>query len=230
MILADQYLELSKKFEDQVVRDNKYHNEQSLFLPNVTPTEPVDFILIGAEPSKGNWCPNDTDGRLAIEFGFRNFRGCWECTELHHCIHKYLCQGQGTFYLTDLAKGAIRGHNDKKKKWLKYERWYDLLIEELALVAKPDATIISIGGTTAHFLNTKGLHGHVGTVPHYSKSTRNHGKYIPVYKEQWEKFNRTLTRLPNGKEIKPSDKKWMFDYKILFERFRPGGKADWRGL
>ena len=147
---------------------------------------------------------------------------------MHHCVDNYLCRGSSSYYLTDLAKGAVFGSVAWSDAWPKYERWYRLLREELQLVAKPDAVIISIGNKAASFLAQRGLHGHVGKIPHYSGRSRQRGNMAKACPDEWKRFCEKPLELPSGTQVSEAKKKWMFDYKVLFECFRPGGDADWR--
>lgn len=230
MTLEVAYHDLERRFEDMVAIDNEKHGANSVFLPNVVPLGLVDFVLIGSEPSRGRWGKTIEEAHEKVRGGFINFRGCWRCSPLHYCIFKYLCQGNDSYHLTDLAKGAITGGAPWSKNWPKYERWFPLLCEELALVAKPDAVVISIGDNAGDFLLRRGLHGHVGRVPHYSGRVTNHGKFNSVFPREWEEFRSVMVKLPCGKAVSEAQKRWMFDYKVLFKRFRPGGEADWRHL
>ena len=222
------YRQLELRFEHMVQKDNEVYDAGSLYLPNVAPLAPVDFVLIGSEPSRGTWGQTDAKAHESIAKGFRNFGGCKRCEPLHYCVDEFLCQGSGSYYLTDLAKGAVSGVVPWRKAWEKYERWYCLLREELALVAKPDATVISIGDKAAGFLAQRGLHGHVGKVPHYSGRARNHGKMADAFPLEWESFRSTPLELGREGEVSEAKKRWMFDYRVLFERYRPCGDADWR--
>ena len=229
--LESAYGKLKLQFEEMVECDNRAHCAKSVFLPNVVPLAPVDFVLVGSEPSRGTWGRTDEEAREKIAKGFRNFGGCKRCEPLHYCVDQWLCQGSGSYYLTDLAKGAVSGSIPRRESWEKYERWYPLLLDELKLVAKPDATVISIGHNAAGFLLHRGLRGHVGKVPHYAGRSRDLGKLISAFPTKWESFCKEMLELPPGRKVRKvsdTERKWMFDYKVLFERFRPGGNADWR--
>ena len=226
-VFESAYRELKLRFKEEVKRDNEVDSANSLFLPNVVPLAPVDFILVGSEPSRARWAPTDEKGRENIAKGFRNFRGCRRCEPLHYCVDRWLCQGSGSYYLTDLAKGAVFGSVPWPENWEKYERWYPLLLAELELVAKPDAMVISIGSSAGGFLVQRGLRGHVGRVPHYSARSRALGNMASAYPTEWKSFREEIFELPSGKPVSDATKKWMFYYRVLFERFRPGGCADW---
>ena len=101
----------------------------------------------------------------------------------------------------------------------KYEAWYPLLEKELKLVAKPSARVIAIGSKVGGFLKKKNLCGRVyaGSIPHYSTQAAVHrGKEIVGRKDQFERFVAEL----EGSKWSRSDKKLLFDYKILFNQIR----------
>ena len=226
-VFESAYRKLKLRFEKMVERDNRLHGAKSVFLPNVAPLAPVDFVLIGSEPSRARWAPTDEKARENIANGFRNFGGCKRCKPLHYCVDRWLCQGSGSYYMTDLAKGAVFGSVPWPENWEKYERWYPLLLAELELVAKPDATVISISSSAGGFLVQRGLKGHVGRVPHYAARPSALGKMASACPTEWKSFRDETFELPSGKPVSDATKKWMFYYKVLFERFRPGGCADW---
>ena len=160
-------------------------------------------------------------------------------TVLVFAVWKYLCdEGKTKYYFTDLAHGAMNGKSKgakarAKQDHDKYERWYSLFEEELALVAKPNAKIISIGNTASKFLAEKGLHGHAGMVAHPAPTGLGHaGKEIPAHKECWKQFCRDMeTQCTDQflKEIKNklAQQKLVFDYMIRFERIRNQEKTGW---
>ena len=170
MNFNDAYMQLEDEFRERVAEDHRQWKFESVYLPNMAPEAPVDYVLIGMEPSLGTWSgkkEQDINERMRkaqekIDDGFRNFCGVWT---LHHPVKEYLCREGEAYYVTDLAKGAMLtsspGAGDDKK----YDAWYPLLEKELGLVAKPDAKIISIGHRVSRFLSEKNVHSHAGTVP-----------------------------------------------------------------
>ena len=149
----------------------------------------MDYVLVGMEPSLGGFAKGKGDARLEyaqrrIDQGFRNFCGVWI---LHYPVRTFLCQDGESYYVTDLAKGAMLTNETSAGSEKKYDEWYPLLEKELGLVAKPDAKIISIGNRVGQFLSKKGLYGHVGTIPHYSgRAARYWGKEIEGTKRKSE--------------------------------------------
>ena len=249
MTFDQAYRELEEEFRQRVEEDNKRWRFESILLPNVEPAGPVDYVLIGMEPSLGGFAKGKGDARIAyaqslIDEGFRNFCGVWI---LHHPVRNYLCPDGGTYYVTDLAKGAMLTKEEGAGSEEKYDEWYPLLEKELGLVAKPDAKIISIGNKVGQFLSKKGLYGHVGTIPHYSgRAARYFGKEITneKRKSEYQGFaagiqtlsgyscspNHVWARDCKSDEATPTErqKKLMFDYKVRFERLREQERSGWK--
>ena len=242
MTFEDAYGQLEKEFEKRVEEDNGRWKFASIFLPNVAPKAPVDYVLVAMEPSLKGWAKDILDAQQKIGKGFRNFCGVWQ---LYFPAEKYLCREGERYYLTDLAKGAMATNSEGAGSKEKYEAWYPLLEEELGLVAKPDAKIISIGSKVGRFLSEKGLYGHAGTIPHYSGSGAGYfGKEIPGRKEEYREFAGEIKTIPGYSRkpghscetdhvpstITPSEsrKKLLFDYKIRFGRIRDPERSGWR--
>ena len=248
MMFEKCYGELGDDFRERVEKDRQ-SGMKCIFLPNVPPTGPVDYVLVGMEPSLGGWSRGEgksrlKDAQMRIDQGFRNFCGVWI---LHYPIRNFLCQDGETYYITDLAKGAMLTNEEGAGSEKKYDEWYPLLEKELGLVAKPDAKIISIGNKVGQFLSKKGLYGHVGTIPHYSgRAARYWGKEIAGTKREseYEEFSvrshatSGFSCSPNHncetdqETVKPpptdSQKMLMFDYKVRFERVREQDRSGWR--
>ncbi len=222
------YQSLEREFAARVEEDNrdfekrvKRGDYRGIYLPNVRPTGKVDYVLVGMEPSQGKWAKNLDHAREKIDGGFRNFCGV---EILHFPIREYLLRDGETYYLTDLAKGAILTKSPDAGNAKKYDAWYPLLEKELDLVAKPDAKVIAIGSKVDGFLKKKKLCGRVyaGSIPHYSTQVaRDRGKQIEDRKEEYKNFASSLQDSKWAKsEWTPSEKNLLFDYKILFERIR----------
>ena len=243
MNFEEAYKQLEEKFKQRVVEDyNPPWKFESVFLPNVAPKGPVDYILIAMEPSLKGWAQDIPDAREKIKKGFRNFCGVWL---LHFSISKFLCRDKETYYLTDLAKGAMETNSKGAGSKDKYNEWYPLLEEELALVAKPNARVISIGSKVGGFLSEKCLDGHVGTIPHYSGAGAGYrGREIPGREKEFKKFAASLVSVPSYSHkpyqscetdhvpiiVTPtaSQKKLLFDYNVRFKRILNQEKLGWR--
>ena len=237
MTFEEAYAELNEEFRRRVDEDKRVWDFESIFLPNLMPEGPVDFVLVGMEPSLRGWAKNLEEAQHKINCGFRNFFGFGNFSNcpkdgglgvLFSCISKYLCPGAETYYLTDLAQGAMKTNSPGAGKIEKYEAWYSLLEKELGLVAKPNAKIISIGKAVGDFLSRKWLHGHAGTVVHYSgQASRHWGKEIPGRCDEFHKFVSDSQKLPSGQKWSDAHTKLMFDYKIAFERIRSQDQTGW---
>ena len=240
MTFKEAYSMLEEEFREMVQKDRAL-GLKCIYLPNIEPEGPVDYILVGMEPSLGGYAKNLENAQQKIDMGFRNFCGVWT---LHYPVRNYLCRDGESYYVTDLAQGAMLttspGAGDREK----YERWYSLFEKELGLVAKSGAKIISIGDRVGQFLSRKNLPGHAGTIPHYSaQAVGNWGKEITCLKAEWGEFKAGLCKIPRQTcaphhscspghkkgEINLSDsrKKLMFDYKVRFERIRDHERSSW---
>ena len=240
MTFARAYRELEGKFKARVDLDKHIYGIKSVFLSNVEPTGQVDYVLVGMEPGLSG-CDKDfeTAKKKIAEGKCKNWGACPQTNTLVFAVWKYLCdEDKATYYFTDLAHGAMNGKSKGAKDQAKidrakYERWYPLFEEELALGAKPNAKIISIGNTASKFLAEKGLHGHAGRVAHPSSLALGHaGKEIPAHKECWKQFCRDMeTQCTDQflKEIKNklAQQRLVFDYMIRFERIRNQEETGW---
>ena len=235
MTFARAYRELEGKFKARVDLDKHIHGIESLFLPNVEPTGQVDYVLVGMEPGLSG-CDKDFEtAKQKIAGGkCENWGRYPQENTLVFAVWKYLCGDDKTkYYFTDLAHGSMKAGSKGTNDPSKYERWYPLFEEELALVAKPNAKIISIGHTASKFLAEKGLHGHAGIVAHPSSQGLGYaGKEIPAHKKRWEKFCRDMETQCTDQFLKkiknkPAQQKLVFDYMIRFERIRNQEETGW---
>ncbi len=73
-MFSEKYTALERKFRDRVAQDKECFGLESLFLPNIAPQDPVDFVLIGMEPLIGGEGASILDvARKKIKRGFKNF-------------------------------------------------------------------------------------------------------------------------------------------------------------
>ena len=237
----EKYQALECEFRAQVAEDNEYHGAQSVYLPNLAPQRPADFVLVAMEPSTGGGVGELKKGKA---FSPKNFSGSVEDFILHFCIREYLCGGERTYHLTDLSKGAMLTRHAADKPEERYRRWYPLLQKELKLVAKPNAPIIAIGNVVHGFLDKKGMPGLTGSILHYSGTAARARRKVPsLHPEQYCDFRSTvawnnieetvrrvmeendlqpyidgtMNRLRRGQKLTTSRKKLMFTYKIQFD-------------
>ena len=233
MAFAQAYRELEDKFRWMVGKDAICHGIESVFLPNVKPTGQVDYVLVGMEPGLNGMDLEIARKKIAV-CEFENWGRYPQTNTLVFAVWKYLCDEDKTkYYFTDLAHGAMNGGSKGAKDRARYERWYPLFEEELALFAKPNAKIISIGLTASKFLAEKGLHGHAGMVAHPSSLALGHaGKEIPAHKERWKQFlpdadPKDTDQWPARVNKTLAQQKLVFDYMIRFERIRNQEETGW---
>jgi hypothetical protein len=183
----EQYADLEKRFQTEAGA------EASIFLPNIPPAAPVDFVFIAMEPSLKSWSTSREDAQAQIVAGFRNFLFSVEDFILHFCIRSYLCRPGETYHLTDLTKGAMLVTRARKNREERYDRWYPLLLEELAIVAKPSARIYTIGGAVDEYLRGKRLDRPTARLLHYSgQAARYREKAVRGREWEFEHFSQTL--------------------------------------
>jgi hypothetical protein len=217
-----------------------------VFLPNPEPSRPVKYLLIGMEPSLGRWARSREEADAKVEAGFRNFVSSIEDFILHFCVRHYLWSGSESYHITDLSKGAMLVEHAGVARRERYERWYKLLLEEVALVAAPNAGIFAVGKEVAKHLTARAFPRRFTAVIHYSRlaaSARSAG--IVGHESEFEEFrasvdlgsilataeeilnaslppkfrDETLTRLKRA-ELSDSRKQLAFNYKLAFERHK----------
>ena len=228
MAFEQAYAKLEDKFRLKVAMDEERWGIDSVYLPTVMPSGPVDYVLVAMEPSMGGKSKDEVQKQ--VDDGLRNFCNSTEDFILHFCARNYLCRDGETYHVTDLAKGAMPTTVKAAGNAGKYEDWYLLFEKELELIAKPGARIISIGKPVERFLSGKGLRGHVGTILHYSPQAASHrGRAIVGREAEYTQFASFIHVLPQGsswsepKEAIPlseSRRQLAFAYKVCFEHLR----------
>ena len=199
MALSDEYAKLEGEFQKQINSDWKIALENlpktGVYLPNLMPDAPVDYVLIGAEPS-GTW--DSKEAAESISNGFKNFHGSWGDFILHYCIRKYLLKTGQTYYLTDLSKGPMPTTLASFGRQERYKRWFPLLERELSVVARPNVTVIAIGKSTSEFLSKSKLPRYTGhSIVHYSQQAS--GSWKKVAESKPKSFKRFAAAVdPNG--------------------------------
>ena len=85
------YHDLEDRFRAQAEADG------DIYLPNVEPSGPVDYVFIAMAPSLGHWARTPQEARAKVEAGFRNFVAdeVGDVVLLHHAIRHYLCREYG---------------------------------------------------------------------------------------------------------------------------------------
>ena len=174
------YHNLERLFRAQVEKDKAHAIERvvqgwGVYLPCEEPRNQVDYIIVGMEPSFG-WAESIEHAENKIAEGFRNFGRPDNDREslalFMISIARFLCQAGETYHLTDVSKGAMPVTVAALDRDRRYEEWYPLLLEEIAIVGKPGAPVIAIGKKVETFLQQRDLKGKTGrplyAVPHYS--------------------------------------------------------------
>ncbi|MDO8751133.1 MAG: hypothetical protein Q7K03_08325 [Dehalococcoidia bacterium] len=187
---SDNYAALEGYFREQAKQDG----DCSIFLPNVSPSGPVDFIFIGMEPSLRSWARSLKDAQDQIDAGFRDFLFSLEDFILHFCIRRFLCEKGQTYHLTNIGKAAMTvGHasQDREARW---HRWYPLLQEEIDLVRKPNVKIFAIGTEVSRFLKKNSFAPQWATLLHHSKQASKYRmKTILGREHQFKDFAATIS-------------------------------------
>jgi hypothetical protein len=214
-----------------------------VFLPNPEPSGPVEYIFVCMEPSLGRWARSTDEAKAKVEAGFRNFVSSFEDFILHFCIRQYLCEPTQRYHITDLSKGAMLVEHASIERSLRYDRWYELLVEEVNLVAKPGAGIFAVGNPVAQYLTGRQYPRPITRVIHYSgQAGRARAAAIAGHEDDFEKFrnsvplklllataedvlnksvpaylrDETLARLA-ASELSLSRERLIFYYKLVFE-------------
>jgi hypothetical protein len=235
------YRELEKRMKAQAEADGH------VFLPNPEPDGPVDYVFICMEPSR-SWAGSAEAAEAKVDEGFRNFLPSDEVSILHFCIRSYLCGSGERYHITDLSKGAMPVDDADEDRFERWDKWYPLLQEEIALVATPSARIVPVGKVVGHYLERRPLARSITpSVVHYSPlAARARNAAIEVHKDAFEGFKasvsiedvvatakevlaaarmpfeirkETLLKLEKWK-LTLSRQKLMFIYKLAFDKMR----------
>ena len=126
-----------------------------IYVPNIAPVRPVDYVFIAMQPSMGEWARDYAEAKKKVKAGFRNFVDGFNTMILHFAIRKYLCTDNQTYHLTDLSKAAMKGDDAENNKIERYENWYPLLLHEMNLIASPNAKVFAVGAQVFNFLQDK---------------------------------------------------------------------------
>ena len=232
------YRNLERHFRDKVDMDKAHAIERvvqgwGVYLPCVEPANQVDYIIVGMEPSFG-WAEGIEDAEKKIAEGFRNFgRPDNEREPLALfmlSIEKFLCQAGETYHLTDVSKGAMPVTVAALDRGRRYEEWYPLLLEEIAIVGKPEAPVIAIGNKVKRFLQRRDLEGTTGRplhpVKHYSlQASRYYKEEADNDPDGFERFKKAELSEGGGwpADLTLAKKQLVFAYKKQFEAIHADG-------
>ena len=218
-------------------------DDGDVFLPNPEPPGPANYVFVCMEPSLGRWAQRPDQLRERVEAGSRNFVSSIEDFILHFSIRQYLCDPGQQYHITDLSKGAMLVKRAGIARTERYDRWYELLLEEIDLVAASEAGIFAVGNAVAQHLVRREFTRPLTRVIHYSgqaASARAVG--IIGHEDDFERFestvsledvlaaaegvlnaavpatfrDETLERLA-GSQLSESRKQLIFNYKLAFE-------------
>lgn len=172
------------------------------YLKYLAPRAPVDFVLVGkmtsisekdaAEISPGNFPAVNPPGyNLLLSIGD---------LILNYGAHRHLCQPGERYYLTDLGKGAVPPKHAKGKiQKEEFTAWYPMLLDELKLVAKLDATVIPVSSATGSFLKEQKKQGNFPyrlTTPilHWSTAAVSAAKMAAsFFPHEWDEYRRSTS-------------------------------------
>jgi len=233
------YRSLEQEMKDQAEGDG------CVFLPSAAPAGPVDYVLICMEPSLGSTSADHV--REHVEAGGRNFLSSIEDFILHFSARNYLCGPTQRYHVTDWSKGAMRVAVARAARDQRYTKWYPFLLEEIELVAAPNAGFIAVGAVVAEELQRRNFRRPLCRVIHYSgQAARARKKGIAGREPAFEDFrdsvslkdllvtaeeilrsacvptairDETLTKLEK-RQLTTSRKQLIFNYKVAFESFR----------
>ncbi|BAY87826.1 hypothetical protein NIES267_73500 (plasmid) [Calothrix parasitica NIES-267] len=162
-----------------------------IYVPNIAPVRPADYIFIAMQPSLGEWAKDEADAKKTVEEGFRNFVDGFNTMILHFAIRKYLCKDNQTYHLTDLSKAAMKV-DDRTEG---YDNWYPLLLHEMNLVASPNAKVFAVGAQVFNFLQNKQFPWEDCTqiISYSGQAVRHWDKAIKGHEEEFEKLQDAVT-------------------------------------
>lgn len=233
----------------QVQKDRKIW-ESSVYLPNMRPSGPVDYLFVGMEPSLGSWANTRSEAAEKIQQGFKNSMLSIGNFILHYCIRKYLCHAT-KYYITDLSKGAMRIEDASTKRQERWENWYFLFKDEFRVVTEKIPTVITIGQTPRNFLEIKNFWTEKGLKPHsilhHSNQAAGHRKDMAkLFPEEFRQFPKVsksqileiaknileesrmskqlaetiMKPLKSAGDLTTSQQQLIFTYKVKFDGFR----------
>jgi hypothetical protein len=215
-----------------------------IYVPNIVPHGPVDYIFICMEPSLGEWARNRDDAESRLKAGFRNFLDGYNTMILHYSIRNYLCKNNQRYHITDLSKGAMLVRHAGVDRIARYKHWYPLLLEEIELVASASARVFAVGTHVARFLERQKFPRDTTRLIHYSGNAVGYwDAVVQDHEKDFKLFRSTVTQeefLDNAKAVIESSRvpyviseralgrlrrgnltlsrlKLMFNYKLSFD-------------
>ena len=191
-------------------------SDGAIFLPNIEPKKPADFIFICMEPSIGHWARPIGEGKKKVDAGFRNFTASIEAMILHFCVQQYLCKANQTYHFTDISKGAMTTKLANVARTERYRRWHELLLSEMDLVAAPNAKIFAVGKAVADYLEESKFPRPLNRIIHYSAlSGKARANGIRGQEEDFARFKESVT----SAHLRDAANK-VFNFSPQMEKFR----------
>lgn len=215
-----------------------------IYVPNIVPHGPVDYIFICMEPSLGEWAKSPDDAENKLKAGFRNFLDGFNTMILHYAIRNFLCKNNQRYHITDLSKGAMLVKDADDNRIVRYRNWYPLLLDEMSLVASASVRVFAVGTHVANFLERQNFPLEYTQLIHYSGTAVSHwDRAILEHYDDFKLFQDTVTHddfLENARDVIDrsgvpsviseralgrlrkadltlSRRKLMFNYKLVFD-------------
>ena len=165
-----------------------------VFLPNPAPLGPVDYVFVWMEPSLHGWARSVDEGKEKVAIGFRNFHSSVEDFILHFSIRQYLCDPNQRYHITDISKGAMPVSSADVERTQRYDRWTELLNEEINLVSKAGVDIFAVGSNVARHLRQHRFPVAFMELLHYSPQAASHRAAMIVgHEDLYEAFKSTIS-------------------------------------
>ena len=111
----------------------------------------TSYVFLAKEPRVPKSCSCD-DFECLCEAGFPNFIWDENDTVIHYCIQSSLDIGLNDYYITDIAKSAMKSSCAYEKKKARYDSWVESIKEELDDHMKDDAKIIVFGNDASDWV------------------------------------------------------------------------------
>ena len=191
--LREQYDALQSQWR-QLAIEHEHH-----YLQYLAPRAPVDFVLVAKMTSINEQAATEIppgEYPAIPPPGFNLLVSLGDLI-LNYGAHRHLCKPGETYYLTDLGKCALP---PKHVKGILQEKefiaWYPLLLDELKLVAKPDATVIPVGSATGNFLKRQRNFPYALTEPilHWSTAAIVAAKMAgSLFPQEWNEFRQATS-------------------------------------
>jgi hypothetical protein len=234
-----------QEYNDLEVRMGDFAKSNGeIYVPNIIPRCPVDYIFICMEPSLGEWAKSPNDAKNKLKAGFRNFLDGFNTMILHYAIRNFLCKNNQGYHITDLSKGAMLVKNADDSRIERYKNWYPLLLDEMELVASSNVIVFAVGAHVANFLERENFPWEYKQLIHYSGNAVSHwDNAIREHYDDFKLFQNTVTHedfLANARvviensgvpsaiseralgrlrraDLTLSRRKLMFNYKLIFD-------------